>query len=141
MGLRRHLLDFSGLSLASVAATACDAAVYTVLLLTLVRTDILAVGPAAFLGALVGGFVHYGLCRFWVFRRFEASIASSLLLYLVMSWLAALGHGFLTHWLSIHVGVVVGWLISKCVLWVLWTYPLSRYVVFYQSDPAQSELH
>ncbi len=138
MGLRRHLLDFSGTSAASVVATTTDAVIYTVLLVTVVRSDILAIGYAAAIGAAIGGLVHYGLCRFWVFRRFQASIPASLAAYLAMSWMAAIGHGALTHWLAGSTGVVMSWLISKCVFWIFWTYPLSRFVVFYDDDsPAE----
>lgn len=141
MGLRRHLRDFSGTSLASFLATACDAALYALLVLSAVRAEVIGVGIAAGVGAVVGGIIHYGLCRFWVFRRFGASIPSSVLLYMAMSWIAAVGHGALTHWLSGSAGVVIGWLISKAILWLLWTYPLSRYVVFYKtpSDPGRAD--
>lgn len=134
MGLRRHLLDFSGTSIASAIATGADAAVYAAMVVTLVHTGAISVGVAAGAAAALGGLIHYGLCRFWVFRRFQASIPSSLMLYLTMSWLAAVGHGVLTQWLSEVVGVAAGWLISKSILWVVWTYPLSRFVVFYDGD-------
>lgn len=140
MGLRRHLLDFSGTSLASIAATTVDALVYTLLLVTTVHHELLSVGLAAAIGAAVGGLIHYSMCRFWVFRRFHASIPSSLALYLAMSWFAAIGHGALTQWLSGFLGVVTGWLISKCVFWIFWTYPLSRFVVFYDDDPLSDDL-
>ncbi len=132
MKFGRHLRDASGTLVASAVATGSDAVVYAALVLSLVEVDALSVGLAASIGALVGGLIHYSLCRFWVFRRFEAPITSSFVLYLTMSWLAAAGHGLLTHWLSGFAGVALGWLISKCVLWIFWTYPLSRYVVFHE---------
>ena len=131
MKRRRHLLDFSGTLFASAVATGVDALIYTTMILVWVNAGMLSVGLAASVGAVVGGLVHYGLCRFWVFRRFQAPIVSSFPLYLVMSWLAAAAHGVLTHWLSGLAGVALGWLISKAVLWICWTYPMSRFVVFY----------
>lgn len=131
MELRRHLADFSGTSVASIAATGCDAAIYTLLVLFFVRHGALNVGIAASIAAVVGGAVHYSLCRFWVFRRFQASLTRSLILYLAMSWMAAVGHGFLTNWITQFAGLAGGWLLSKGIFWVFWTYPLSRYVIFW----------
>ncbi len=132
MRLQQHVSDISGMLVASVLATASDAMVYAILILFVVSADVFTVGVAATVGAVVGGAIHYSLCRFWVFRRFEAPLPSSLALYLAMSWLAAAGHGMLTQWLSGYSDVVIGWLVSKSVFWILWTYPLSRFVVFYE---------
>jgi hypothetical protein len=132
--LKRHLLDFSGSSIASALATGADAAIYVVLLYTVVRFDLISLGLAAGLAAVVGGLIHYGLCRFWVFRRFDAPLWKSAIIYFAMSWLAAAGHGFFTGWLAGFAGAAVAWAVSKGLIWVAWTYPLSRYVVFYD-DP------
>ena len=132
MRLQQHVSDISGMLVASVLATASDAMVYAILILFVVSADVFTVGVAATVGAVVGGAIHYSLCRFWVFRRFGAPLPSSLALYLAMSWLAAAGHGMLTQWLSGYSDVVIGWLVSKSVFWILWTYPLSRFVVFYE---------
>ena len=132
MRLERHISDISGMVVASALATGCDAIVYAILILFVVSVDVFSVGVAATVGAVVGGAIHYSLCRFWVFRRFEAPLPSSLALYLAMSWLAAAGHGMLTQWLAGYSDVVIGWAVSKCIFWILWTYPLSRFVVFYE---------
>ncbi len=127
---KRHLLDFSGSSVASAAATATDAFIYASLVFTLVRWEFVSLGLAAGVGALLGGIVHYTICRFWVFRRFEAPLFRSAAIYFAMSWVAAAGHGFLTGWLAGLAGAALAWAVSKGVIWVAWTYPLSRYVVF-----------
>lgn len=131
---KRHLLDLGGASLASVAATLIDALVYSILLWTLVRNGVFAVGVAAAIAALFGGAVHFVLNRFWVFGRFDAPLKQSAATYFVVSWLGALAHGTFTTILVGAMGTVagasVGWVISKGVIWLFWTYPLSRYVVF-----------
>jgi putative flippase GtrA len=127
---RRHLLDISGSTAASLAATGCDGIVYALLVHTLVGWKMLSLGVSAGLAAIVGGVIHYILCRFWVFRRFDASLRWSAVTYFVMSGLAAVGHGFLTEWLAGFIGAGFGWALSKAILWALWTYPASRYVVF-----------
>ena len=130
MKWRRHLLDFSGAAVASFTATASDGVVYLLLLWTLVDSGTLGVGVAAALGALVGGAVHYTLNRFWVFRRFHAPIAQSALKYFPMSWLAAVLHGFATEGFTQLVDPEVAWFCSKGIIWIAWTYPMSRFVVF-----------
>lgn len=123
-------MDVSGSSVASFVATASDGLVYAVLVHTLVAWQLLSVGVSAGLAAMVGGLIHYSMCRFWVFRRFDASLRWSALTYFAMSGLAAVGHGLLVEWLAGFIGAGFGWGASKGVIWVLWTYPLSRYVVF-----------
>lgn len=127
---RRHLLDISGSSVASFVATACDGIVYAVMIHTLVAREIASVGLAAGLAAIFGGIIHYSMCRFWVFKRFEASLGWSAATYFAMSGLAAIGHGLLTEWLAGLIGAGFGWGVSKGLIWALWTYPASRYIVF-----------
>lgn len=127
---RTHLRDFWGASIASFLATATDGLIYLVLLWTLVAGDLFGIGVAAGLGALVGGFVHYGLSRWWVFRRFRAPLVQSAATYFAMSWLAALIHGLLTQWLAAGLDPKVAWFVSKGIVWIGWTYPMSRWVVF-----------
>lgn len=127
---KRHILDLSGSSLASLAATAVDGIIYAILLWTLVDDASISVGMAAGIGAFIGGGVHYVLSRFWVFERFDAPLKQSAVTYFAMSWLAAAFHGTLTQMLVDSLGPSVGWMLSKGLVWLLWTYPLSRYVVF-----------
>ncbi len=130
MKWRRHLRDFSGAAGASFAATVADGLVYLALLWTLVESGTIRVGVAAALGAVLGGTVHYSLNRFVVFRRFHAPITRSAATYFPMSWLAAVFHGLFTEVFSGMVEPELAWFGSKGVIWVLWTYPMSRYVVF-----------
>ncbi len=119
--------------MASFLATAADGALFA-LLLMLASGDWLGgywTGIAAALGAILGGIIHFSLCRFWVFRRFEAPLLSSIPRYIVMSGAAAFLHGGATQLLT-DVGLVAGlaWFVSKAVIYVAWTYPVSRYLVF-----------
>src|SRR5699024_7601638 len=94
----------------------------------------LSVGVAAAVAAVFGGGLHFILNRFWVFGRFDASLKHSALTYFGVSWLGAVAHGVLTgilvHALGPPLGTSLGWLASKGLIWLFWTYPLSRYVVF-----------
>lgn len=130
MQWRRHLMDISGLTIASAISTALDALIYTILLLELVHRQQMSVAAAAIIAAIAGGLTHYLICRLWVFRRFDAPVLRSLLLYAIMSWIAATGHGFFTQWLSQSMGAGFAWMISKFTFWIGWTYPLSRFMVF-----------
>ncbi|MFB6352078.1 MAG: GtrA family protein, partial [Bradymonadaceae bacterium] len=130
MKWRRHLLDFSGAAVASFSATVTDGIIYMILLWTLVDRGTLSVGVAAGCGAVVGGIVHYLLNRFWVFRRFHAPIAQSALTYFPMSWLAAVLHGLATEGFTQWVDPKLAWFCSKGIIWIAWTYPMSRFVVF-----------
>lgn len=146
-GFRRHLLDISGSTIASLTATAADGLAYAALVHTLVAWQVMSIGLAAGLGALIGGVIHYSMCRFWVFRRFETSLGWSVATYFAMSGLAAVGHGFLTAWLADYLGAGFGWGLSKAAIWAFWTYPASRYIVFGATrgtpdkpgDPAEEE--
>ena len=123
-------MDVSGSTVASFVATASDGLVYAILIYTFVAWQMLSVGVSAGLAAMVGGVIHYSMCLFWVFRRFDASLHWSALTYFAMSGMAAVGHGFMTEWLAGALGAGYGWGLSKGIIWVVWTYPLSRYVVF-----------
>ena len=127
---KRHVRDLSGASVASAAATATDGVVYVFLSWTLVASGSLTVELAAGLGAVVGGVIHYALSRFWVFQRFGAPLKQSATAYFAMSWLAAAFHGVLTGQLVEILGPSLGWFASKGVIWLAWTFPVSRWIVF-----------
>lgn len=127
---RRHILDASGSTLASVVATAFDGLVYAALVHTLVAWQAMSIALSAGLAAVIGGVIHYSMSRFWVFRRFEAPLGWSIATYFAMSGLAAVGHGFVTAWLANYLGAGLGWGLSKGVIWAVWTYPASRFIVF-----------
>ncbi len=126
----QDLKDFTGASVASFLATVADGVLYALLIWLFGGDTPTEVGIAAALGALLGGAIHYSLSRFWVFERFEAPIIRSAMTYFAMSWLAAAAHGLLTGWFSTMIGESWGWFASKAVVWIFWTYPMSRYVVF-----------
>lgn len=126
----QHLKDFAGASAASFLATVADGLLYALLIWLIGGDTPTEVGVAAAVGALLGGVIHYSLSRFWVFDRFEAPVIRSAITYFAMSWLAAAIHGVLTGWLSTLIGESWAWFGSKAVVWIFWTYPMSRYVVF-----------
>jgi hypothetical protein len=130
---KQHLADFTGASAASFVATLFDGLVFWLLVASgLFNFGVgqFWVGVAAFAAALIGGAIHYGLSRFWVFRRFAAPLVGSAVLYIGMSWSAAVLHGALTGWWSGFLGAGWAWFASKALLWLSWTYPLSRWLIF-----------
>lgn len=130
---RSHLADFSGVAVASAVATAGDGLLFWVLSWAGVTA-----GLAAFFGALLGGVIHYSSCRLVVFRRFELPVAYSAPRYVAMSGSAALIHAGLVMVLSSVVTAGMAWFVSKALVYVGWTYPLSRYVVFSSRSSGQA---
>lgn len=126
-------MDFSGVVAASVVATAADGALYSALILWGVPA-----GVAAFLGAVLGGVIHYSGCRFVVFRRFDLPTAYSAPRYVAMSGSAALIHAGLVVLFSSFVAAGLAWGLSKVLVYAAWTYPLSRYVVFSSRSSGQA---
>jgi hypothetical protein len=124
----REVRDVAESSVASALATGSDALVFAGLMTFLVPP--LTAGWSAGLAALVGGVIHFGLSRWWVFRRFDAPVPRAAVLYFAMSWAAAAGHGLLVGSLTAWLAPGWAWILSKGVLWVGWTYPMSRLVVF-----------
>ena len=130
--IAQQIRDLGGAAAASVAATALDGICFALLQWqgTFDGLPVHTTGVHAFMAAIIGGIAHYAMCRFWVFERFENSTAKSLALYAAMSLSAALLHSGFTASLAYVLPSQVSWIFSKIGLYLLWTYPLSRYVVF-----------
>lgn len=129
---KRHLIDIITTALASLVATGVDGVLYAGLLHWTASWGAYRIGLTAALAAFVGGMTHFVLCRIWVFQRYNRPLVGALAAYMVMSGGAALVHGLLTHALSLHVAVSSAWVVSKLVVFLMWTYPMSRFVVFGQ---------
>ncbi|MBA2661236.1 MAG: GtrA family protein [Bradymonadaceae bacterium] len=127
---KRHLLDLSTTAVASFLATAVDGILFAHLLSWTPPWGVYHVGAVAALAAMVGGLTHFLLCRFWVFQRYDKPLMSALAAYGLMSGGAALAHGLTTHAMALYAGVSAAWLFSKVAIFVIWTYPVSRFVVF-----------
>lgn len=131
---KRHLLEFSTAGVASFVATVIDGLLFAQMLVwarALAMGDV--IGIVAALAALLGGVTHFLLCRYWVFQRFDAPLKQAILAYLLMSLGAALAHGLTTHLLAIYGGATLAWFSSKAIIFMIWTYPVSRFVVFGRS--------
>ena len=131
--MNRHVLDLSKTTLASLIATGVDGVCFALMMWAVSDSAWDIPGLWAGLAAVAGGITHYSLCAFWVFRRFEHRPKRAIPTYILVSGSAALGHGLLTQGLSMLMPEGWAWGISKVALFLCWTYPLSRYVVF---DPA-----
>jgi len=128
MSLKTHLADFSGVAVASILATGLDGLVFAGLMSWEPSAEY--PGVAAALAAVFGGVFHYTTCRFFVFQRFDASCSQSAPRYVGMSGSAALIHGAMVGLMSRFFALGLVWLVSKILVYALWTYPLSRYFVF-----------
>lgn len=125
---------------ASIIATAMDGVFFAFLMWLSLFDQSWATGLNATLAAVVGGIIHYSLCSFWVFERFEQSHLRAIPMYIFVSGMAALLHGLVTQGISMFAPASVAWGVSKVVLFLCWTYPLSRYAVFGQpSDTSAPE--
>ena len=124
--LRTHLADLSGLTVASIAATGVDLLVFLTLIRYAHTTLWVAVGAAAFAGAIV----HFALCKFWVFGRFDQTFSTAAWRYVFASGMALLGHELATAMYAGYFPVEMAWVLSKTTVFLFWIYPLSRYYVF-----------
>ncbi len=123
--MKRFWVDFAGVAGASFIATAADGLVFWGLSSVDLRP-----GIAAVLAAIVGGIIHYSLCRWGVFKRFNAGVLQSAGRYIVMSGIAALLQGGIVDFLVEDLGHATAWGLGKGLIYVAWTFPLSRWVVF-----------
>jgi putative flippase GtrA len=126
----RHVRDVGGMGVASGAATVADAVVFA----SLLRLSPLPLVADVALAALVGAFVHFSLCRVWVFSRFNRSLLESLQRYAVMSGIALCLHAEVTTLLARALVPELAWLVSKGAVFALWCYPASRFLVFGRSE-------
>lgn len=132
-----HLRDLSGTALASLIATGFDGLVFALAAALSGASSDRATAACVALGALVGGLTHFIICRRWVFQRFDAPLAQSAPRYALMSLSAGLLHTGLTTLLANLLLLQLAWGLSKLLVYLGWTYPLSRYVVFNNpSDPS-----
>ena len=124
--LRTHLADLSGLTVASIAATGVDLVVF----LTLIRYAQTALWIAVGAGAIAGAIVHFSLCKFWVFGRFDQTFSTAAWRYVFASGMALLGHELATAMYAGTFPVEMAWVLSKTTVFLFWIYPMSRYYVF-----------
>lgn len=136
---RQLFEDLSKTTIASIIATAADGVVFALLSHDVILGQLKwGVGVAAALAAIVGGIIHYSLCRSWVYGRFGASHRHALPRYVLMSGSAALLHGGLVQLLSGLMLDGLAWGASKVLIYLMWTFPLSRYVVFSEQQQEPS---
>jgi putative flippase GtrA len=125
-----HMRDLSGTALASLVATGLDALIFSIAAALSGASSDLATAACVAAGALAGGVAHFTICRLWVFQRFDAPLSQSAPRYALMSASAGLLHTGLTTLLANMFALQLAWGISKLLVYLGWTYPLSRYVVF-----------
>ncbi|KAL0217950.1 hypothetical protein RCL1_008798 [Eukaryota sp. TZLM3-RCL] len=111
--------------LASIFSTFIDMIVY----FAFIRITAI-VSVAAAIGSMTGGLVHYFLCRSLVFKNSTVSRAYSVFFYFFVSWTGAGLHAFLVSIFSLVFGDFSGWLTSKLLVFVTFSFPLSKYFVF-----------
>jgi len=130
----QHVRDFGGAATASAVATAGDGVLFAILIATGPLFGTYSVGISATFGAALGAVINYSLCRFVVFKRFEAPIVQSASLYIFMSVVAGIAQGVGTEAVARIAPAGVAWFASKAVIYVLFTYPFARFIVFRSRD-------
>ncbi|KAL0226892.1 hypothetical protein P9112_014216 [Eukaryota sp. TZLM1-RC] len=124
------LFDLGRSTLSSIAATFFDALVFAV------SNHITgSVSTSAMLGAILGGSLHYVCCSKYIYNRFPVSRLYSVLFYFFLCWSGATMHMFLTVYLCKYVAAHIAWPLSRACIFVFFTFPLSRFVVFGGAAP------
>ena len=118
-------------TLASVAGTAAEAAVYY-LVLQLGAHAAGLYGPASALGAGCGGITNFLVNRYWAFHRTEQPIGRQALLYALASLMTYLGMlGTLALLVEVlHFHQALAYPPAKAIAWLGVSYPMARFVVF-----------
>lgn len=128
--LLQHFRDFGGAAGASAVATAADGLLFAALIALGPLFGEYSVGISATFGAALGAVINYSLCRFLVFRRFDAPIVQSASLYIFMSVVAGVAQGIGTEVIASFYSAGIAWFATKAIIYVFFTYPFARYVVF-----------
>ncbi|KAL0207456.1 hypothetical protein P9112_012084 [Eukaryota sp. TZLM1-RC] len=123
---RRFFLELSKGTVASLIASVVD---YLVYLLIYFVFD--AVRWAAIIGFICGALVHFCLCFRFVFQEdTETTVISKLLLYTSVSFSTLVIHSNLVVFYVALVGPFVAWPLCRSFLFLTFTFPLYKYVVF-----------
>ncbi|KAL0222285.1 hypothetical protein RCL1_002139 [Eukaryota sp. TZLM3-RCL] len=114
-------------TLASVVATFVDMLIY---LTVLHFTSHIAISAAV--GAVTGGIIHYLLCKSVIFNATSCHVSTtySLILYFATSWVGAGIHALATTIFSSYLGEIVGFWASKLIIFLSFSFPVSKFIVF-----------
>jgi len=114
------------MGVASCLATLADLLVFA----TLFRVLGSPLAMATACAALVGALIHFSICKYWVFGRFDRSVVDSAWRYAVVSGTALVIHTGLTSFIAAMSTPELGWLMSKGLGFAIVIYPASRFFVF-----------
>ncbi len=135
----QHSRWVSQSAIASFIATAVDGIVFSLLLqIQIFHTSI---SVMAFFGAFAGGITHFFLAKYWVFRIHHQRLSKEIILYATVSFgcfvLQSLGVGWFH---NIGISASASWLITKAFVFLVWSYPLQRLLVFPKEKNITSEI-
>ncbi|KAL0235232.1 hypothetical protein GEMRC1_001814 [Eukaryota sp. GEM-RC1] len=128
--LRCILSDLGRTTASSVAATALDALIFSIM-----HYFTGSIPPSALLGSLLGGAFQYMCCSKYVYNRFSVSRLYSVFFFFFLCWSGATIHMFLTVFLAQYIETYIAWPISRITIFLLYTFPLSRFIVFGGAAP------
>lgn len=114
------------MGVASCLATLADLAIFASMFRLLGSPLAVATSCAA----LVGAIIHFSICKYWVFGRFDRSIVDSAWRYALVSGTALIAHTALTTFIASLSTPELGWLMSKGLVFAAIIYPASRFFVF-----------
>ena len=123
----QHSRWVSQSAIASFIATAVDGIVFSALF-QIFHTS---VSSMAFFGAFAGGITHFFLVKFWVFRIHHQRLSKEIILYSSVSFVCFVLQSFGVGWFhTIGISASISWLITKVLVFMMWSYPLQRLLVF-----------
>ena len=124
-------------TVAALAATAVDFAVFKALMLWEGFSPPLATGA----GCVVGALVNYSMNRVWTFQSKDAPSPQLLRYALVSATGAALNSGGMTLLLHyLHWGPSLSWIVIRLLVSWGWNLPLQRFFVFSKGAQQAAEL-
>ncbi|HEX2881964.1 MAG TPA: GtrA family protein [Polyangiaceae bacterium] len=124
-------------ALANAAATAVDFAVAT----TLVYATLVHPAIATAVGCTVGAATSFALSRSWAFEAAKGAMLQQVVRYGAISLVTmALNAGGVALLLLIQVQFIAAWVVTRCLIFATWSYPLQRDFVFAASDVAMTSV-
>ncbi|KAL0218420.1 hypothetical protein P9112_004073 [Eukaryota sp. TZLM1-RC] len=127
--------DLGGTLGFSIIATLADGILYAILL---TMTEQITFSAAV--ASILGGIIHYSCCRMFVYARYKESVNPmySLVMYFLVSWIGAGLHSLFVTFLFRYLSSFTSWFISKIVIFLCYTFPLSKFVVFSGGKPVSN---
>lgn len=130
----QHVLAWS--TVAAMAATGCDFAVYTLV----IQSGLLTPAQATFLGCCIGAWVNYGINRIYTFKS-QGPKLGQLLRYGIVSLCGGLlSSGLVALLLALKwLGPQSAWCLVRCLISWGWHLPMQHFYVFSKAHTPRTQ--